>query len=51
MLSIGHPTTWVYVDKASYESILDSVRAGMVTISESPRGPSYGTRQSTRIRD
>lgn len=39
MLSIGHPTTWVYVGKASYESILDAVRAGMVTISESPDGP------------
>ncbi len=39
MLSTGHPTTWVYVNRAGYESILDAVRAGMVTISESPEGP------------
>lgn len=39
MLNIGHPTTWVYVNNISYKNILDAVKAGMVTISESPKGP------------
>lgn len=39
MLNIGRPTTWVYVDKLSCKNILDAIKAGRVTISESPAGP------------